>query len=175
MISANIGGIKENNRWDLLINYCKTLNRDFPISQETHINFSRLRNISKLWDEEVIISPGKTQTCGVLVLAKGTPHPIEQIITDPAGRYVFFKMKNRADGVIAFRVPSGTMKGWRTDRQMLTKKLRNYRIKKIIRKNNLIVFGDFNMTLGNKGRVQVINASFCLSQKELVISLRSLI
>ena len=44
-------------------------------------------------------SPGKTQTCGVLVLAKRTAPPIEQIITDPAGRYVFFKIKNTADAV----------------------------------------------------------------------------
>ena len=131
MISANTGGIKENNRWDLVINYCKTLNRDFPISQETHINFSRLRNISKLWDEEVIISPGKTQTCGVLVLAKGTPHPIEQIITDPAGRYVFFKIKNTTDAVFAFYVPSRTVKERRIYRQMFIKKIKKFCIKEL--------------------------------------------
>ena len=130
MISANTGGIKENNSWDLVINYCKTLNRDFPISQETHINLSRLRNISKLWDEEVIISPAKTQTCGVLVLAKGTPHPIEQIITDPAGRYVFFKIKNRADGVIAFHVPLWNNEGVAQRQTNAYKKIKKLSYKK---------------------------------------------
>ena len=39
-----------------------------------------------LGSSEMERSPGKTQTCGVLVLAKRTAPPIEQIITDPAGR-----------------------------------------------------------------------------------------
>ena len=62
------GGIRENNRQDLVTNYCKTLDTDFSIFQGTHVNFSHLHNIRELWDGEVIISPGKTQTCGVLVL-----------------------------------------------------------------------------------------------------------
>ena len=79
MISVNNGGIRENNRRDLVINYCKTLDTDFSILLETHVNFSHLHDIRELWDGEVIISPVKTQTCGVLVLAKRTVHPLEQI------------------------------------------------------------------------------------------------
>ena len=98
MASINIGGIRENNRRDLVINYCKILDTDFSIFQETHVNFSHLHNIRKLWHEEIIISPRKnTHTCGVLVIAKRTAPPIEQIITDPGRRYVFFKIKNTTD------------------------------------------------------------------------------
>ena len=84
--------------------------------QKILVNFSHLHYIRELWDEEVIISPGKKQTYDVLVLAKRTASPIEQIITDPAGRYVFFKIKNTADPVLTLYDHSGTMKEQRVDR-----------------------------------------------------------
>ena len=88
MILVITEGIREHNRRGLVINYCKTLDTNFSILQETYANFSHLHNIRELWNGEVIISSGKTQTFGVLVLTKRTAPPIEQIITDPAGRYV---------------------------------------------------------------------------------------
>ena len=104
MIPVNTGGIRENNRLDLVINCCTTL--DDSILQETHVNLSHVHDIRKLWDGHVIILPGKTQTCGVLVLAKRTAPPIEQIITDPAGIYMFYsKSKNTTDSVLALYAP----------------------------------------------------------------------
>ena len=152
MISVNIGGIRENNRRDLVISYCKTLDTDFSILQETHVNFSHLHDIRELWDGEVIISPGKTKTYGVLVLAKRTAPPIEQIINDLAGRYIFLKIKNTTDAVLALYVPSGIMKERRIDGQMFIRKIKKLLYKKITRENNLILLGDFNMTLDNKDR-----------------------
>ena len=67
MTSVNTGGIRENNRRDLIINYCKTLDSNFSIIQETHVNFSHLHDVRELWNGEVIISPGKTQTCVVVL------------------------------------------------------------------------------------------------------------
>ena len=64
MISVNNGGIRQNNRLDLVINYCKTLDSDFSILQETHVKFSNLHDIRVFCDGEVMFSPGKTQTCG---------------------------------------------------------------------------------------------------------------
>ena len=93
MISVNTGGIRENNRRELVINYSKALVSAFSILQKTHVNFPHLLNIKELWGGEVIISPGKTQTCIVLVLPKRTTPPIKQIITDPAGRCFFQKQK----------------------------------------------------------------------------------
>ena len=166
MISVNTGGIRENNGRDLVINYCKTLDSDFSILQETRINFSYLHDIRELWDGEVIISPGKAQTCGVLVLAKRKAPPIEQIITDP-GRYVFFKIKNTADAVLALYSPSATMKERRIDRQMYIRKIKKLLYKKVTRKNNLILLSDCNMTLGNKDR-STGSKGFCESQEELM-------
>ena len=83
-----------NNRRDLVINYCEKLDTEFSMLQKIHVNLSHLHDIRELWEGEVIISLGKTQTCGVLVLAKRKDPPIEQIITDPSGRYVFSKIKN---------------------------------------------------------------------------------
>ena len=48
MVSVNTGDIRENNRRDIVINYCKTLDTDFPILQKTLINFSHLHDIRKL-------------------------------------------------------------------------------------------------------------------------------
>ena len=61
-------------------------------------------------DAETIIPRGKTQTRGDPVLPKRTAPPIEQIIINPAERYVFFKTKNRTNAALALYVPSGTMK-----------------------------------------------------------------
>ena len=83
-----------NNRRDLVINYREKLDTEFSMLQKIHVNLSHLHDIRELWEGEVIISLGKTQTCGVLVLAKRKDPPIEQIITDPSGRYVFSKIKN---------------------------------------------------------------------------------
>ena len=165
MKSVITGGIRENNRWDLVINYCKTFDTNFSILQETQANFSHLHDIRELWDEEVIISPGKTQTCGFLVLAKRTAPPIEKTITDPAGRYVFFKIKNATDAVLALYPPFGTMKERRIDRQIFIRKIKKLLYKKFTRKNNLILLGDFNVTLGSKDR-STGNKSFCESQEE---------
>ena len=77
MITVNTSGVRKSNRRDLVINYCKTLDTDFSIWKETYVNFSHLRDIRELWDGEVIMSPGKWQTFGVLVLAKTTASPVE--------------------------------------------------------------------------------------------------
>ena len=50
MASPSTGGIKENNRLDSVINYCKTKDTDFSILQEAHVNFSHLYDIRDLWD-----------------------------------------------------------------------------------------------------------------------------
>ena len=142
MISVYTGGIRENNRRDVVINYCETLDLDLSILQETHVNFSQLHDIREFWYGEVIISSGKTQICCVLVLAKRTAPPIEQITADPAGRYSFFKIKSTTDAVLA---SSGTMKEWRIDRQMFIRKIKKLLYKKITRKNNLILLGDFEL------------------------------
>ena len=113
MISVNTAGIRENNRRDLVINYCKTLDTDYSIWQEIHVNFCHLLDVREIWDGEVIISPGETQTCGVLVLAKRAGSFIAQIISDPVGRYVFFKIKNTTDAVLNLYVPSGIMENCR--------------------------------------------------------------
>lgn len=86
-----------NNRRDLVINYCEKLDTEFSMLQKIHVNLSHLHDIRELWEGEVIILLGKTQTCGVLVLAKRTAHPTEQIISAPNGRYVYCKTKNTTD------------------------------------------------------------------------------
>ena len=129
MISVSTGGIRENNRRDLVITYCKTLDTGFSILHQTHINFSHQHNIRELWDGEVIISPEKRQSWGALVLANITVPPIEQITIYHAGRYAFCKIKNTTYAVLALYPPSATMKERRIDRLMFTRKVKKLFIK----------------------------------------------
>ena len=55
------------------------------------------------------------------------------------------------------------MKEMRIDRHMFKKKIKKSFYEKITRKNNLILLGDCNLTLGNKG-----SKGFCESQEELI-------
>ena len=68
---------REIKRRDKVNNYCKKLDTDSSILQETHVNFYHLHNIRELSDGEVKISPGKTKIYGILVLAKKTVYPTE--------------------------------------------------------------------------------------------------
>ena len=54
------------------------------------------------------------------------------------------------------------MKYWRIDRQMFVRKNKKLLYEKITIKNNLVVFGDFNIALGNKAR-STGNKDFCES------------
>ena len=58
MISLSTGDIREKNRWDIVINYCKTLHMDFSIFLDIYENFCHLHNIRKHLEREVIISLG---------------------------------------------------------------------------------------------------------------------
>ena len=167
LISVNTGGIRSNDRRDLVINYCEQLDADFSILQETHINISSLAVIKEIWEGDILISPGTTQSKGVLVLAKKNAPAIEQITTDPSGRYIFFKIKNTDDAVLAIYAPSGMMKERRTERQMFLRKIKRLLHKKISRKTNLILIGDFNVTLGNKDK-STGDKGTCESQEELL-------
>ena len=64
-------------RRDLVIDYNKTLDTDFSIFQETHVNFSHLDSTREVGDGEVKISSGKTHNLGTLARAKRTAPPIE--------------------------------------------------------------------------------------------------
>ena len=59
------------------------------------------------------------------------------------------------------------MKEQRIDGQNFIRKIEKLLYKKIIRKNNLILLGDFSMTLGNKDR-STGSKGFCESQEELM-------
>ena len=59
------------------------------------------------------------------------------------------------------------MKEQRIDGQNFIRKIEKLLYKKIIRKNNLMLLGDFSMTLGNKDR-STGSKGFCESQEELM-------
>ena len=68
--------------------------------------------------------------------------PIGQIITYPAGRCAFFKIKTSTDAALSLYSLSATMKEWRTARLMFVRKIEELLYKNTIHKNNLILLGD---------------------------------
>ena len=58
------------------------------------------------------------------------------------------------------------MKKWRIANQMFIKKIRNLLHKKIPRKTNLILIGNFNWTIGNKDK-STSEKQTCNSQEEM--------
>ena len=103
LVSVNNGGIRSND-W-ITENYCEQSGADFSIFQETHTNISSLEGTKEIWEGDILISPGTTQSKGVMVLAKKNAPGIEQIITDPPGRYIFFKIKDTDDAILAIYTP----------------------------------------------------------------------
>ena len=99
-----------------------------------------------------------------MVLAKRKDPPIEQILTDPAGRCVFLIIKDTTDAVLALYAPSRLRKERRIDKEIFKRKIKKLFDKNVTQKNNLILLGDFNMTLGNKDRSKG-NKVFCESQE----------
>ena len=59
------------------------------------------------------------------------------------------------------------MKERHINREMFIRKIKKLLYKRITRKNNLILLGDFDMTLGNKDR-NTSSKGFCESQEELM-------
>ena len=58
------------------------------------------------------------------------------------------------------------MKKWRIENQMFIKKIKNLLHKKIPRKTNLILIGNFNWTIGNKDK-STSEKQTCNSQEEI--------
>ena len=59
------------------------------------------------------------------------------------------------------------MKERRINTEMFIRKIKKLLYKRITRKNNLILLGDFDMTLGNKDR-STSSKGFCELQEELM-------
>ena len=100
-------------------------------------------------------------------MARKDAPDIEQIISDPSGRYIFFKIKGTGDAILSVYAPSRMMKERRTERQIFIKKIKKLLQKKISRKTKLILMGDSNVTLGNKDR-STGDKGKCESQEELI-------
>ena len=77
-----------------------------------------------------------------------------------------FSSKSKAHAILAFYALSGTMVERRIDRKMFIRKIKKFLYEMISQKNNLILLGDFNRTLGNKYR-STVNKGFCESQEDL--------
>ena len=58
MFYANVGGIRESEKQEIAIEFCKSQNKDICILAETHIGHEQIHQIQNNWLGPVLISPG---------------------------------------------------------------------------------------------------------------------
>ena len=154
------------NRRDVALNYCENQKSDFCVLQETHLNIDFYSELRDNWQGDIIIAPGTSQKNGILVLAKNTAPEITSIKTDKNGRFVFFKIKENKDAIAVVYAPSGMSKEKCEERTTFFKNLKKNLRKFLNKSDNLILLGDFNITLGDLDRMNSTNNK-CCSQDEL--------
>ena len=68
MLYANVGGIRDSEKQEIAIEFCKSQNKDICILGETHIGHEQIHQIQNNWLGLVLISPGNTFSKGLLIL-----------------------------------------------------------------------------------------------------------
>ena len=107
MICANVGGIRDAVKQDLVLEFCRSQNKDISILTETHINQDHIHQIRNNWLGRIFHSPGDPFSKGILVLLHTGFDHVSDIDTDSKGRFVSFKVAPSDDRVFCIYAPSG--------------------------------------------------------------------
>ena len=166
VLSCNTAGLRGEDRLAVATNFALSEQPDFSVFQETHLDYTHMQDIKNNWDGEFLISPGQTQTGGILILQAQNSPAIKDIKSDPKGRYILFRIKDSNDLVAAIYAPSGASKEKQTERTNFYKHFNKILKKYIKNKDNILLVGDFNVTLEKIDRSRDDNFK-CSSQKEL--------
>ena len=152
MLYANVGGIRDSEKQEIAIEFCKSQNKDICILAETHIGNEQIHKIKNNWLGPVLISPGDTFSKGLLILLHpGFPH-VTKIDSDLNGRFISFKLVPSGDRVLCVYAPSGHSNRGQLTRKRFFEKLSNYIDHKFEENENKILLGDFNCTLNPMDR-----------------------
>ena len=81
MICANIGGIRDAVKQDLVLEFCRSQNKDISILTETYINQDHIYHIRNNWLGSIFYSPGDTFSKAILVLLHQGLHHVSDIDT----------------------------------------------------------------------------------------------
>ena len=152
MLYANVGGIRDSEKQEIAIEFCKSQNKDICILAETHIGHEQIHQIQNNWLGPVLISPGDTFSKGLLVLLHPGFPDVTEIDLDPNGRFISFKVAPSDDRVLCIYAPSGHSNREQLIRRRFFEELLNYIDHKFEGNENKIILGDFNCTLSQIDR-----------------------
>ena len=152
MLYANVGGIRDSEKQEIAIEFCKSQNKDICILAETHIGHEQIHQIQNNWLGPVLISPGDTFSKGLLVLLHPGFPDVTEIHSDPNGRFISFKVAPFDDRVLCIYAPSGHSNREQLIRRRFFEELLNYIDHKFEGNENKIILGDFNCTLSQIDR-----------------------
>ena len=99
MIYDNFGG-RDPLKQNLALQFCRNRNKDVSILTETHINLDQIHHIRNNWLSTIFFSPGDSPTKGLLVLLHLCLEGVTEVVTDPKGRFVSFKVTPSNDIVL---------------------------------------------------------------------------
>ena len=132
IISVNNGGIKENNRRDLVINYCKTLDANFSILEEAHVNICYLQDIRELgWRGHNLARKDTNLLCSSPSKENSPSYRINNNWL--CKKICFLQNQKHNRRCFSLICPLWNNEEWRIDR-CLYEKLRNYCIKRLPKK-----------------------------------------
>ena len=152
MLYANVGGIRDSEKQEIAIEFCKSQNKDICILAETHIGNEQIPQIQNNWLGPVLISPGDTFSKGLLILLHPGFPDVTEIDSDPNGRFISFKVAPSVDRVLCLYALSGHSNREQLTRRRFFEELSNYIDHKFEGNENKIILGDFNCTLSQMDR-----------------------
>ena len=68
MLHVNVCGIRDPEKQDLALEFCRSQNKDICILSETHFNNDQIHQVRNNWLGPTFFSPGDTHSKGILVL-----------------------------------------------------------------------------------------------------------
>ena len=145
--SYNVNGFNDKKKCRTFLSHLKHQPSQFFFLQETHLNKSNITNITKHWEGSTFFSPGKYNTCGVIILATEKHLKPIDIICDDDGRYILtISCQGKQLTLCNIYAPSGGSSPNQRKRKiffnLLTRLLQPHKTQ-----HNLIILGgDFNMT-----------------------------
>ena len=105
MIYSNVGSIRDPLQQDLALDFYRKQNKYIRILTETHIKHDQILHIKNKWLGPIFLSPGSNYTKGFIAQLHPGLEGVTEVVTDPKGIFVSFKVTLSNNGVLCFCVP----------------------------------------------------------------------
>jgi len=166
----NAAGLRDPTRLQNCLFSLRTTKYDFIFITETHLDSSFSNAIKANWNYPFYISEGSVRTKGVLLLTSRRAPQISSVTSDPNGRYIIASLQsgNKHLTLAGIYAPSGYSNAIVNERISFFDNLNTILGPLKSRGDDIIIGGDFNVTLGDRDRSPFHTRQFfCHSQQAL--------